>query len=164
MDVCIDPAADQLGPRPPPVSSRRLKKEIQDIEGVSEKLMQLRPVSFRFKDEHARGDRSVQYGLIAEEVSEVFPELVVYDDEGAPSSVKYHLLSSLLLNELQKQEQRLAEQSREVVELEAIAWELEAMKARLARLEISPASPPRGPNRAAGRARSSPTRVTPNRE
>ena len=59
-------------------------------------------VFFRYRQEVQGGERPLEYGLIAEEVAEVFPELVVYDEEGEPFTVKYHLLSSMLLNELKK--------------------------------------------------------------
>lgn len=54
-----------------------------------------------------RGERPLEYGLIAEEVAQVFPELVVFDEAGVPFTVKYQLLSSMLLNELQGQERRI---------------------------------------------------------
>jgi hypothetical protein len=64
-------------------------------------------VSFRYKEQAARGDTTPQFGLIAEEVAEVFPELVVYDARGRPETVKYHLLVPLLLNEMQRLERRV---------------------------------------------------------
>lgn len=84
------------------VSSRRYKKEIEDLGNTSSRLLDLRPVSFRFDESSQGADQSLQFGLIAEEVAEVLPELVVYSD-GHPRSVRYNLLSSLLVNELQKQ-------------------------------------------------------------
>ena len=70
---------------------------------ASERLQQLRPVKFRYKQPDATGEHPIQYGLIAEEVAEVFPELVVRDEQGQPETVAYHLLPALLLNELQKE-------------------------------------------------------------
>jgi hypothetical protein len=67
---------------------------------------------------------SAEYGLIAEEVAEVFPELVVYDDEGRPETVKCHVLSTLLLNELQRERERVAG------EIAALRAELEALRRR----------------------------------
>ena len=83
---------------------------------------------YSYKEAFANDEKPIQYGLIAEEVAEAFPDLVVYDAEGNPFTVKYHLLSSMLLNELQKQcqaqdardealEQELAELRDEVREL-----------------------------------------------
>ncbi len=60
----------------------------------------LRPVTFRYKAEPATGSRPIEYGLIAEEVAEIYPELVVLDKDGQPSGVRYHVLPAMLLNEL----------------------------------------------------------------
>ena len=65
-------------------------------------------MAFRFKQHVAADpDTPLEFGLIAEEVAEVFPELVVYDEEGRPETVKYHLLAPLLLRELQRAEREL---------------------------------------------------------
>ena len=101
--VLID-SAGQLGTVS---SSRRFKKEIEDMGEASESLLALRPVTFRYRQEPVAGQQPLQFGLIAEEVAEVLPDLVVYDGEGRPETVRYHLLSSLLLNELQKQHRDL---------------------------------------------------------
>jgi hypothetical protein len=97
-------------------SSRRFKLDIRDIGGESGGLMDLRPVAFRYKPElDPTGLR--QYGLIAEEVAEIYPELVVYDAEGRPENIRYQLLDALLLNELQKQQRSIEEQRSEIDEL-----------------------------------------------
>ena len=83
-------------------SSRRYKEDIQSMDNVSEKLFGLRPVTFRYTQPFDDGSKPVQYGLIAEEVAEVMPELVVYGEDGKPETVSYHLLATLLLNEVQK--------------------------------------------------------------
>ena len=70
---------------------------------TSSSLLALQPVTFKYRQEPVAGEQPVQFGLIAEDVAEVFPELVIYDRDGQPETVKYHLLSSLLLNELQRQ-------------------------------------------------------------
>jgi hypothetical protein len=103
--VMID-SAGQLGTVS---SSRRFKEDIQDLGPASGTLLDLRPVSFRYKREAGGPPRPREYGLIAEEVAEVFPELVVFDADGRPETVKYHLLVPLLLNELQALERRVAE-------------------------------------------------------
>ena len=73
---------------------------------ASSKLLQLRPVTFYYKD--APGpDRVLQYGLIAEEVAKVYPELVVRDSAGNVQSVQYHELPAMLLNELEKQRKKI---------------------------------------------------------
>ncbi len=90
-------------------SSRRFKEDIADLGALSERLLALRPVSFRYTKEAAgEGERPLEYGLIAEEVAEVFPELVAYDEEGQPYTVRYHLLVPLLLNELQREQETVA--------------------------------------------------------
>jgi hypothetical protein len=72
-------------------SSRRTKFDIQDLDdGVTTALHQLRPVQFRYVQAFADGDAPLQYGLIAEEVHDVMPELVATDSEGQPATVKYH--------------------------------------------------------------------------
>jgi len=146
-------------------SSRRYKEEIADMGAASEQLLSLRPVTFRYKKEFADGEKPIQFGLIAEEVAEVFPELVVYDGEGRPETVKYHLLSTLLLNELQEERQTNDAQARMIdsqalrlTELSALKErlaELEDLKARLARLEAREIQPPRMAA-VADRSRSSP--------
>lgn len=115
-------------------SSRRYKEDILDMNTASQRLLSLRPVTFRYKQAFEDGEKPVQYGLIAEEVAEVFPELVAYDTDGVPASVKYHLLSTLLLNELQKQQQVSQKQAAEIAGLQ----ELEI---RLAQLEMQMADP-----------------------
>jgi hypothetical protein len=118
VEVCVE-STGQLGRCNLP-SSRRTKQDIRDIGARSERLLALRPVTFRFKEEVAGQETTLQFGLIAEEVAEVYPELVAYDEEGRPEAVKYRFLSSLLLNELQEQ-----------------AMEIQRMKARLERLEAA---------------------------
>ena len=76
---------------------------------MSESARRSRPVVFRYRQyvEDYGEDAPLEFGLIADEVAEVFPELVVRDDEGRPLTVKYHLLSSMLLNEVQRHEREL---------------------------------------------------------
>jgi Chaperone of endosialidase len=81
-------------------SSARYKRDIRDMGGASAGLMRLRPVSFRYKDDPSR---TLQYGLVAEEVARVYPELVTRDTDGKLQSVRYLEFTALLLNELQKQ-------------------------------------------------------------
>ena len=107
-------------------SSRRVKDDIRDMEGASEGLAKLRPVAFRYKAESATGPRSIEYGLIAEEVAEIYPELVVLDKDGQPSGVRYHVLPAMLLNELQRQHRVIEAQTRLLDELIARLSRLEA--------------------------------------
>ena len=95
-------------------SSRKYKDDIEDMADVSRKLLQLRPVTFTYK---AHGsDRSTQFGLIAEEVAEVMPEIVAFNDN-KPETVHYHFLSSLLLNEYQRQNKLIESLESEIDQL-----------------------------------------------
>ena len=135
VTVMID-SAGQLGTVS---SSRRFKEDVRDMGETSNALLDLRPVTFRFKERKARGEERLEYGLIAEEVARVFPELVVFDGAGKPLTVRYHLLSSLLLNEFQKQNDQLREQNDQLRELRSRLAAVEgregALLARLERLE-----------------------------
>jgi hypothetical protein len=104
------------------------------------------PVTFRYTQAPADGSRVLQYGLIAEEVAEVYPELVAYDlKTGEPKTVLYHELLAMMLNELQKQHQQLeAQVSQLKTQSELIAAQaaaLAALRARLATLEAALAGP-----------------------
>ncbi len=115
-------------------SSRAFKEDIHDMGEASDGLLRLRPVTFRYKDDAGSGEGSLQYGLIAEEVAKVYPELVVRSETGAVRSVRYHLLSAMLVNELQKEHKRLQAQEGEIQDLLARLSALEAqVNARAAR-------------------------------
>jgi len=112
-------------------SARRFKQDIRDIAEESDGLMRLRPVAFKYKPEiDATG--TTQYGLIAEEVAEVYPHLVGYDRDGQLNTVRYHLLPALLLNELQKQHRTAEAQEKTIEQQKAV---IEVLEARLSRLE-----------------------------
>jgi hypothetical protein len=100
-------------------SSRRFKEQITDMGDSSSKLLQLRPVTFLYKPQYDDGSHALQYGLIAEEVAKVYPEMVGYDKDGQPSSVKYQSLAPMLLNELQKQNAQLQLLEARIAALEA---------------------------------------------
>ncbi len=99
-------------------SSRRFKEDIHDLGDLSDRLLELRPVSFRYKQPYADGTKPLQYGLIAEEVEDVFPELVAYGKDGQPETVKYHLVNALLLDLVQKQGKLIDELTRRLDALE----------------------------------------------
>jgi len=88
-------------------SSRRYKEDIHDMGDASEGLMRLRPVTFRYKKPFDDGTKPIQYGLIAEEVAEVFPDLVARSADGRIETVKYQLLDPMLLNEVQRQQKEM---------------------------------------------------------
>jgi hypothetical protein len=112
IPVMID-SAGQLGTLS---SSRRFKEDIVDMADASRRLFHLRPVRFRYSQAYSDGSKPVQYGLIAEEVAEVFPELAVRSASGGFDTVHYETLSVLLLNELQKQNAEM-ERQRERIEM-----------------------------------------------
>jgi Chaperone of endosialidase len=97
-------------------SSRRFKEDIQNMGEASRGLLRLRPVTFRYRRPFADGSKPVEYGLIAEEVAEVYPDLVVHAADGQIDTVKYQVLDSMLLNELQN-EHRQIEQQAETIRL-----------------------------------------------
>ena len=98
--------AGQLGTT---TSSRRFKHQIADMGAESDVLMKLRPVAFYYKPELDE-TQTRQYGLVAEEVAQVAPQLVVFDKDGAPQTVRYHFVNAMLLNEVQKQRHLVAAQ------------------------------------------------------
>jgi hypothetical protein len=79
--------------------------------GQSEKLFQLQPVTFAYKDD---AKATMHYGLIAEEVAAVYPELVTHTATGEVQTVKYQELIPMLLNELQRQRQEFQQQLAEL--------------------------------------------------
>jgi hypothetical protein len=99
-------AAGELGV---PASSERYKTAITPIGESTDKLQQLRPVSFHLKSDPGG---AVQYGLVAEEVDQIYPELVIRDDQGRIQGVRYDELAPMLLNEVQQQRRDLKELKR----------------------------------------------------
>ena len=106
-------------------SSRRFKQDVRDMGEASSALARLRPVTFRYKSEYDDGTGLRQYGLVAEEVAEVYPELVQYSKTEEPLAVRYHLVNAMLLNEVQKQQRTIEQQQEAIADLTT----------RLARLE-----------------------------
>jgi hypothetical protein len=104
-------------------SSRRFKQDIQEMGDASQGLMRLRPVTFRYQKAFADGSKPRQYGLVAEEVAEVYPDLVTHSADGQVETVKYQVLDSMLLNEVQRQQK-----------------EIQSLQERLARMEAALAS------------------------
>jgi len=120
-------------------SSERFKTAIAPMGSNTAKLAQLRPVTFKLKSD-ATGTR--QYGLIAEEVAKVYPELVIRDESGRIDGVRYEELAPMLLNEVQKQAAEirdLKEQQKQSVaqaeELRDVQQQLVELHAALAKLQ-----------------------------
>jgi len=80
-------------------SSIRFKENITDMPDLTKQLMSLHAVNFNYKEDK---NKELQFGLIAEEVDKIFPHLVAYDKDNQPYSVRYEMLSILLLNVFQK--------------------------------------------------------------
>jgi hypothetical protein len=96
-------------------SSIRFKEDVRDMAAASDGLMRLRPVTYRYKQPYADGSKPIDYGLIAEEVAEVYPDLVVKNADGQIQTVQYQKLTPMLLNEVQK-EHKLLEQQEKTIE------------------------------------------------
>jgi hypothetical protein len=120
VPVVID-SAGQLGTVS---SSRRFKEDIEDMGDASRGLMRLRPVSFRYQKPFADDSKPIQYGLIAEEVAEVYPDLVAHSADGQIETVKYQVLDAMLLNEVQRQQKQISTQAEQIRELQEQLREL----------------------------------------
>jgi trimeric autotransporter adhesin len=119
IPVLID-SAGQLGTMS---SSRRFKKEIKPMDRTSEAILGLKPMTFHYKSD-SKG--TPQFGLIAEEVAQVNPDLVVRDENGEIHTVRYEAVNAMLLNEFLKEHRKVqeleanaAEQQREIKALVA---------------------------------------------
>ena len=79
------------------------------MDKASEAILALTPVTFRYK-EQVDPDHAPQFGLVAEEVEKVNPELVIHDEQGKPFTVRYEAVNAMLLNEFLKEHRRVEEQ------------------------------------------------------
>jgi len=105
------------------VSSRRYKHDIKSMENASDVLYALKPVSFRYNKEYD-ATQTIAFGLIAEEVAEVNPDLVGRNPEGQPESVRYEQINAMLLNEFLKEHRRGEEQDCKIQEQETTIADL----------------------------------------
>jgi len=128
--VMVD-SAGQLGTMS---SSRRVKDEIADMGTASSALMKLRPVTFHYKSDKKPKGRTLQYGLVAEEVAEVAPGLVAHSADGKIETVYYQFLAPMLLNEYQKQQRTIAAQTARIVQLEKQSAEIAELKQQITRM------------------------------
>ena len=110
VPVVID-GSGQLGTI---VSSKRFKKEIQPMEKASEAILALKPVTFLYKSD---ATNTPQFGLIAEEVAEVNPDLVVRDENGDIYTVRYDAVNAMLLNEFLKAHRKAQQQEATITQL-----------------------------------------------
>jgi hypothetical protein len=116
-------------------SSERFKQNIQSMAGASGVLLSLRPVTFRYKPEiDPKG--IPQFGLVAEEVDKVDPDLVVRDGKNQIYTVRYEAVNAMLLNEFQKEHKKVEAQATEIQDLkQQLAATQQELASRLARLE-----------------------------
>jgi len=105
-------------------SSARFKEAIKPMDKASEAILALKPVTFRYKEE-VDPDRAPQFGLVAEEVEKVNPDLVIRGEDGKVMAVRYEAVNAMLLNEFLKEH-------RKVEDLEKKAVEQDSLKATIA--------------------------------
>src|SRR5947208_1661053 len=98
------------------VSSERFKDEIKPMDKASEAILALNPVTFRYKHE-LDPDGIPQFGLVAEQVAKLDPDLVARDDHGKPYTVRYEAVNAMLLNEFLKEHRKVGEQEATIVQL-----------------------------------------------
>jgi hypothetical protein len=130
------------------LSARRFKTDIADMDNASEALLALRPVTFHYKPELDKTGIP-QFGLIAEEVAKVNPDLVTHDAKGELSTVRYEAVNAMLLNEFLKEHRTVQELKSVVAKQEAIETkqqkQIDALSAALqkvsAQLELSKSAP-----------------------
>ena len=101
-------------------SSERFKTEIKPMNKASEAILALKPVTFRYKKE-LDPESTPQFGLVAEEVVKVNPDLVARDDQGKIYTVRYEAVNAMLLNEFLKEHRKVQELKSTVAKQEAIA-------------------------------------------
>jgi hypothetical protein len=122
-------------------SSRRYKEDIKPMDKASEELFALRPVTFRYKKEIDRA-RALSFGLIAEEVAKISPDLITRDSDGKPETVRYDAVNVMLLNEFLKEHRKNEEQQKQINVLTAQLNEQAAQIQKVsAQLEASKPAP-----------------------
>jgi hypothetical protein len=113
------------------VSSERFKEAIKPMAGASEAILALKPVTFHYKKE-LDPQGIPQFGLVAEQVEKIDPDLVVRDEQGKPYTVRYEAVNAMLLNEFLKEHRTVQELKKEIAALTAtvqkVSAQLEASK------------------------------------
>jgi hypothetical protein len=136
--VFINTLSGQLGTTPP-ASSRRYKTEIKSMDTASEAVLALKPVSFHYKSDNTK---TPQFGLIAEDVADVNPDLVVRDENGEIYTVRYDAVNAMLLNEFLKEHRKNEEQeatiARQQKQIDALTAGLQKVSVQL---EVSKPAP-----------------------
>ena len=111
----------------PPASARKFKEEIKAMEKSSEGILKLKPVTFRYKND---AEHTPQFGLIAEEVANVNPDLVVRDEHGKVYTVRYEAVNAMLLNEFLKEHQKVQGLEATIAQLKSRTGKQEAAGAQ----------------------------------
>ena len=128
-------------------SSARYKEAIQPMKDASEAVLSLKPVTFRYKKE-LDPEAIPQFGLVAEDVAKVDPDLVAKDEEGKPYTVRYEAVNAMLLNEFLKAHHAIVNQQQEIEErklaLKEQATQIERIGAQMA---VTKPAPPVADNR-----------------
>jgi trimeric autotransporter adhesin len=127
------------------VSSQRFKEKIKPMSEASELLFALQPVTFRYRKEVDASGTS-QFGLVAEDVEKVSPDLIVRDKDGKPYSVRYDQVNAMLLNEFLKEHRKNEQQEA------TIAWlqtQIDALSSGLQKVSAGLEVSKRGPQLAA---------------
>ncbi len=101
-----------------PPSSARFKDGIKPMDKASEAILALKPVTFRYKKE-VDAERTPEFGLVAEQVEKVNPDLITRDPDGKAFTVRYEAVNAMLLNEFLKEHRKVEEQSRKIQEQDA---------------------------------------------
>jgi len=117
-------SSGQLGVAP---SSARFKQQIKPMDKTSEAILALKPVTFRYKKE-IDADQTPQFGLVAEDVEKVNPDLVARDAEGKVYTVRYEAVNAMLLNEFLKARRQIDAQQKQI---EALTAGLQKVTAQL---------------------------------
>jgi hypothetical protein len=111
------------------VSSERCKDAIKPMDKASEAILALKPVTFRYK--HDLDPAGIpQFGLVAEEVEKVNPDLVARDGQGKPYTVRYEAMNAMLLNEFLKEHRKVEEQDQRIKKQQATITELKCAAAK----------------------------------
>ena len=124
-----------------PPSSARFKDEIKPMDKASEAILALKPVTFRYKKD-IDPERAPQFGLVAEDVQKVNPDLVDRDQQGKPYTVRYDAVNAMLLNEFLKEHRTVQQQKKEI---DALKAELKGQRALIQavndKMELSKPAP-----------------------
>ena len=137
MPVFIN-GAGQLGTT---TSSERFKDAIKPMDKASEVILALKPVTFHYKKE-LDPESIPQFGLVAEQVEKVNPDLVVRDGDGKPYTVRYEAVNAMLLNEFLKEHRKVEKLEATVEGLAATVKEQAAQIQKVsAQLETSKPAP-----------------------